>query len=190
MTRAIISLLFVLGCYGCSAGSDQPLRSNIIDRDGYVAFENTDKVSLLPGAFNQDQKDLIYQAAQNWHDATNGFLNMTFVEGEDFPFIYNGTLPPNILGMELGDKYHKPVIVLDVQDFMVPDDHGVEHWLANTFLEVVMHEMGHGYGLDHLNGPGILMNYTPVGITCIDWATIEYLCSSRDCPWGYHSTCN
>lgn len=193
--RFLLIVMFLFVSFGCSAaGGDSYPRRNSGDsctagNDTWIEFDNNEHVYLLPGDFKQEQIDMIKSAAAEWNKATNGLLNMTFQIGYEYPFMFNSDLDTPIIGTEWSDKDHKPVISVDVASFNYPDENGNVVWHPNAFRETTMHEIGHGYGLVHHNGPGILMNPSITGINCIDWDTVEQFCLHRSCPNGFTTTC-
>jgi hypothetical protein len=194
MKKLLFTLMLVIGC---SAGADyHPQPEDKTDcttdeSDTLIEFSDTEHMYLLPGAFTDEQSALIADAANQWTEATNGTLSMTFEVGWQYPFMYSADLSESIVGTEWSDLNHKPVIAIETKAFTYPDPYpdGEVIFHANDFREVVMHEMGHAYGLVHHVNPSGLMNPSINGTNCIDWDTIQQYCLHRSCPNGFKSTC-
>lgn len=63
----------------------------------------------------------------------------------------------------------------------------VEHVPSSRFKRVILHELGHLYGLEHSDS-GIMK---PRGeVDCVDEHAIAQFCDENDCTAEAHSTCN
>lgn len=150
---------------------------------------------LVTNQFSKQEKDIVEEAAFDWTSRTKGVVNLKIVYE---PFINidftNSVLmlksnehDPDIIIMDSVNNCNGCIIAITSRKHMVPYIKIVDSRVKNInhFYTVVLHEIGHYIGLNHLEGPqniGTVMYPVHIGfrreLTVTD---LKYFCEIYMC---------
>lgn len=137
--------------------------------------------------FSAEQQEAIIAAADEWHAATRGRVNLRPVisdSGPQFDRVQPYPLQAGHLGATLPPDWVDPsrgtLIHIDVKD------------IARTgasVKSVAMHEIGHALAGDEHQKTGLMLAASNCRWDCLDDAALRWFCDERGCPDGFESTC-
>jgi predicted Zn-dependent protease len=151
-----------------------------------VGCAPADRVSLpatlsVSPAFPPEEMEAIVSAADAWTAATGNVARLDMSVGDGGTIVISpGKLDHGLGFTFFADEEGRAAITIDTEAYT--------QYLADTptylpralMREVVMHELGHAFGLDH--EPGGLMAPVATGIDVIDDKTLRHFCDYYGCP--------
>ena len=155
-------LLFLL-CFGCSISSFSV---------------DLDSTFVVDSSFTEDEQHAIVQSLYDWEQVTRGKVNMKLII-TDTPNLY-GPLPKIIKSSEPPDDTTYGYTKYDADHMTIYIY--FKNIEASRFVStkaVVLHEMGHTFGLAHSNRG--LMVPINVNQTCIDDFALKQFCEVHYC---------
>lgn len=159
MKSLILFAFLSFGCAEFKCGADVKDGETV---DGNMCNNRVERTMSVSSYFTASQKEMIRDAGQMWFDATNGTVKLTFTEHLDnnTDILFDTNLGPNNIG-----STHPSDGKLHLNGSIIVDDH---------FREVVIHELGHSFGLGHSHNPLTDMYYLENGIPYITQEDVDH----------------
>jgi hypothetical protein len=143
----------------------------------------------LDERFNPDEIAAIERAIFAWNESLNGQMRLEVAD----PHYHIGEAEPGLLIIKTSQKekiansedvltalgwttFWRSRIYLVVDRLIVRDsERGIETpWRMQDIKEIMMHELGHAMGAEHINYHGLMRdNYDEADYACIDLPTIS-----------------
>jgi len=136
---------------------------------------------VVDSSFTAEQQNEIVESVSEWESVTDGMIKLNLVFSNQ-PEMY-------------GNDYNKILNIIDESNYLNTDALGKTNVVASVirililsnriersqflFKEVVLHELGHSFGLPHQKSG--LMNPSVHGQTCIDNSTLDEFCNLHNC---------
>lgn len=193
MNNFILVLAALLAVAGCAApdqsGFEPPLVSPVDSsesRHGLV-FPSTLQVSA---EFSAEEQEAIVSAVDRWKARTNGRANLSVTVGDDPTApcrIHLGVyepLPEGIVqgeAVDAGRSFECEVKL--ARDGLKSSSAKHKTPYAKAVEQVTVHELGHVFGLEHLDDGIMFWAFDPKNFLLDDMAA-EAFCSARGCPDG------
>lgn len=135
----------------------------------------------VDSSFTQEQLADIVQAADQWKNTTGGLVDLNLII-TDHPNEYgNDTMKiindPDATVNPTNTLFGHTAFVASVSEITLYPNRVSKS--AFPFKEIILHEMGHSLGLEHVSEG--LMTPVPTGIKCIDDVTLNQFCGIHNC---------
>lgn len=155
----------------------------------------------LIGDWQDSEIKIIQDSLREWEIATNGtVVATTHKEYWDFDFDsqFREDTTPIIVLLNEEDTYRMKTWYYLVkrkglagyaseQQILITKDHRTEY---DAFKYLMLHELGHYWGLTHQDGILMSVEKDVPNITCIDHEAISVFCDHHDCNDGWKETCH
>lgn len=205
MKQLFAFLVFACLIVACHTAPPRPSSPKGGEWPVYVANPAPQAGSFMPDRipvyvderFTDPDRAEIHAALDEWNHVLNGY-RVYFVDADDF------AMQPSVLYRVLNTE--QGLLILHTHPADVDGDpsfEGVLAWVpglgapivhviadrvgTRSMRAIVMHEIGHTLGLEHVLVKGTLMfpSY-PFGLDCIDKVTVQALASTRASRWDWH----
>lgn len=154
-------------------------------------------VIYVDNNFTSDEKLAIEEAAKAWNDSTNGHAHVELVyenldDDDDDSHVKMVSVNQNDIRLEFSEdlgehkNYYKGFHLKT--EILIRNDTGFEH---DEFRRVVIHELGHYFGVPHISEPSAIM-YAKHGsrqANCLTRADVEAYATYQQIFTGGMSWC-
>jgi hypothetical protein len=167
--RFIAILIALFTIVGCAEAPDPYINGNI----------------RISSQFTSEQIELVLAGMADWHEATDGAVNLYPQMRDDREGVVISIRPGDLPANHAGDTQLNQIMI-DV-DFIKE----VQGDKFNEAMQtVVEHEIGHAMGIDFHTKSGLMSRYTENVPPCIDSITLKVFCDMWDCGKNAHPTCH
>lgn len=165
-----------------------------------------EELYIDPG-FSDEEIEIIGESLDEWRRATGGVVEETMVIGLRHSYANHEIMIKSssdekikrfekknnaeVYGLHRGANWWGTSSTSDiwiVRDKIQQDTDNDESY-KRKFKRVVMHELGHHYGLEHDGDKDVLMSKTHKDISCITQDDLKQFCDMYGCGKGAASTC-